>query len=129
MKHTRANFPLPSSFEANHNMFPSDRDIEQDFIRLLNNFNQIDFFKEPTIPETLEKLEQFFCQLMKKYNIDYVKNSFSDNLMLQITTDYDLTDNEIKSVIFDDKAKGIFHKKIASKLVAKDNTTYAIKKI
>lgn len=129
IKKTRANLPLPSSFEAHNNMLPSNRDIEQEFLRLLKNFDKTTFVQEPTLPEVLEKLEHFFCTLMKKYDMDYVTNSFSDKLMLEITKKYDLNNSEIKSVIFDDKSKGIFHKKIASKLVRKDTSTHAIKKI
>lgn len=129
MNKSRANLPLPSSFAANHNMFPNDYDIEQDFVRLLKDSNKVIFLKEPTLPEVLAQLEGFFSSLLQKDNIPYIANSFSDKILEQISTLYDLNNSEINSVIFDDKQKGIFHKKLSSKLAQKSDISKSVNKI
>lgn len=120
VKKRRSSLPIPNSYEAKKGINPTDRDIEEDFISTLRNFSQVEFFREPTLPEVLECVENNLKIIFKKYDVPYMKGEITDKIMEQINTTFDLKKSEVSSLIFDDKEKGVFYKKMKNTLVKKD---------
>lgn len=124
----KAELPPIHSYAEKNNMYRNDSEIKNEFYQLLNNFDNNKFLKEPTLPEVLEKLENYFKSLLLKNDITYVPNIFTDKLMIAISQHFDLNDSSVKSMMFGEKERGILYKKLTNKIT--DNISKStIKKI
>lgn len=119
--HKKSALPLIDSYQFKKGLNPTDFEIENDFSGLLNSFNRTLFFKEPTLSEAIGELESLFSELLSKKDVSYIAGSFSDKLMEQLTKEFDFNHPSLNTMMLNDKEKGIFYKKMNTKLIGKDN--------
>ena len=122
----RSQLPKPGTWEHSNNINPTDFDINNEHSYIINNWNNVNFFQEPTLNEALISINNSLINILKKHNISS-NNQFMDDVLVLLDEVLNFNSNEYKNLILEDKNRGILFKKLNNNLIEPKNKSHLIK--
>lgn len=122
----RSQLPKPGTWEYSNNINPTDFDIKNEHSYIINNWNNVNFFQEPTLNEALISINNNLINILKKHNISS-NNQFMDDILILLDEVLNFNSNEYKNLILEDKNRGILFKKLNNNLIEPKNKSHLIK--